>query len=257
MYILTAGSLLPSARALREKIQSLCGERLQLCTKYPEIGKVAIRWGNSVAVTNAAKDGNLNAAMIVRVMANKKIFSDKYVEDFWVPQFRTDIPKAEDFPVIIRKTMTGFGGVGIVPCGNIKEFNQNWQTGYYWTKYINLASEFRVHIFDGDVLRIFKKVKESGIEETKYNIRNSSKGWHFSPVEADGSLIYLRKLATQFWNVTKDKFHVEHGFLALDVGWNNENKKYFILEGNTAPGIANNPTTCERYAQKFVDILNL
>lgn len=257
MFILTAKSLYPSARALRDKIDSLCGERFRIRTEYPAVGNVAIRWGNSVAMTNAAKDGNLNSAFIVRLMANKKIFSVKYANDFWVPDFRQDTPRPEDFPVLIRTTMTGFGGVGIIPCANINEFQRHWEVGCYWTKYIDLATEFRVHVFDGEVLRIFKKVKDPYIAESKYNIRNSAKGWHFSPVENQDSLVRLRELANSFWNVTQNKFKVEHAFFALDVGWNRERKQYFILEGNTAPGIVNNPTTCERYAQKFIKILGL
>lgn len=257
MFILTNSNLFPSARALRNEIANISGERLVITLEYPSLGKVGIRWGNSAFQTNGVTDLNLNSAMLVRLMSNKKLFSDKYRNDFWVPDFRKDTPSSENFPVLIRRTMSGFGGVGIIPCDTYSEFQQSWDGTGYWTKYINLSSEFRVHIFDGEVLRIFKKVRESGIEESKFNIRNADRGWHFSPIEKIDSLMGLRELAKIFWNKTQEFFHLEHGFFALDVGWNKEAKRYFILEGNTAPGIVHNPNTLRLYAERFINVLNL
>lgn len=257
MYILTHSNLVPSVRSLVEEIEKLSGERLRIRTGFPLKGKVAIRWGNSAYAQNGVIDTNINSPMLVSVMANKLAFSNKYKDKFWVPLFHKDEPAMTDYPILIRRKMEGMGGEGIVPVSNPKEFKKLWDGNGYWTPYVCLTSEFRVHMFDGDILRIMKKVKEEGTPERDFNIRNASKGWHFKPIEREDSLSQLKSLAKEFWTATKKLFKVEHGFIALDVGWNPTNKEYFILEGNSAPGIKDNPNTRLLYAKKFVDILNL
>jgi hypothetical protein len=264
MYILTRLNLFPSARALRNTIENLTGYRMNLTTSMGESEKgkrrtVGIRWGNGDYIPEGIIDKELNSPALIRTFANKQLFSMKFMKDFWVPEFHKETPDSSVLPILIRTTLTGMGGIGILPCATMEDFKRNWSGIGVWTQYHELTSEFRVHVIDGEVIRIFRKVRDSASDETsKFNIRNSSRGWHFELTGSNGnSLVRLKELAGSFWDNAKGKFDVKHGFFGLDVGWSRKNGKYFILEGNTAPSLAHNENTLNSYANKFIDILGL
>ena len=151
-------------------------------------------------------------------MENNNIFS---------PIYHKEIP--QEFPILIRETLTGYGGVGIHIIRNMDEFNEVWNPRFYWTPYEFLCSEYRVHIFNGEILRIFKKELE---ENSEFPIRNNH-SCHFSLRNPE----QFPKLKTEIEKFAKIKEFSE-GFFGLDVGWNRE--KFFFIEANSAPGLNEN-----------------
>lgn len=264
MFILTHSNLYPSARALRNKIEELSRNHLYIATGIDEISNlskrvIGIRWGNSNPVPSNVMDFELNSPSLIRTFSNKQSFSSTFKEEFWTPEFHKEQPDSTVFPVLIRTTLNGFGGVGIIPCKTFEDFKKNWMGNGFWTPYYNLDSEFRVHVIDGEVVRIFRKIKDNEVsEQGEFNIRNSRLGWHFGLTGSDPNKFEsLRKLSTLFWESVKGKFNIKHGFYGLDVGWSKKNQRYFVLEGNTAPSLASNENTLSAYANKFVEILDL
>jgi hypothetical protein len=146
------------------------------------------------------------------------------------------LPTEDDFPVMIRQTMGGKCGKGIVVCPDNETFSREWKADYYWTKFVNCSAEYRTHIFDGEIFRIFKKVYIGDGKETSYPIRN----WGHS----DNYKNSLRSDFSKFPKLLKDIKRVTKvigkGYYALDVGWLPDEKQYFYFEGNSAPGLNTN-----------------
>jgi glutathione synthase/RimK-type ligase-like ATP-grasp enzyme len=160
--------------------------------------------------------------------------------DIYSPVYRVDTPKA--YPVIIRKTLTGQGGYGIVVCPDAETFAANWDDAYVWTPFIKTQFELRVHVLGGQVAKIFKKECVDA-EEGDLPIRNLDAGYHFAVKDA---AIYpkVQALVDKVQAVLKGRFYT------LDIGWDKETKQYFIFEANSGSGL--NPQTAALYADYLV-----
>jgi glutathione synthase/RimK-type ligase-like ATP-grasp enzyme len=116
-----------------------------------------------------------------------------------------------------------------------------------YVKYKKKKKEFRVHVFNGQVIDLAEKRRfrqERRDESFVGLIRNHGNGWAFcrdAIVEPTG----LRELAIQ--SVAALGLH----FGACDIIWNEKENKCYSLEVNTAPGLQG--TTLERYSQAIAN----
>ena len=153
-------------------------------------------------------------------------------------EFTTDDEEA--FRWCTRDKITVFGrrylnsscGKGIVVEEPNETSNFTMRLPVY-TKYRKKKREFRVHIFRDKVVAVTEKRKRAGFDgERDTKIRNLANGYVFcrellSP-EPEG----LRELALRARNVTQSDF------CGVDIGYNERNNELFIIEVNSAPGIA-------------------
>jgi len=101
-----------------------------------------------------------------------------------------------------------------------------------YTLYKKKKKEFRVHIFKDQVVQVLEKRKRkefTGDRETK--IRNTANGYVFcseNVVEPEG----IRELALKASKVTNSMFK------GVDIGFNEKLNELFVIEVNSAPGIA-------------------
>lgn len=234
-YILTSKSSTLSAKLLRDAL-----DKKIIITSEIRNRKPLIRYGNSASPFEV--DTNLNSPDFIRLVSNKKLLSDFLLGNgFYVPKFTKDIP--EKFPVVVRKKLSSFKGKGIVICESIDEWNQ--YKNFYWTEWVDISTEFRVHVLGKTPIKAFKKLF-AGDNEEKFPVR-TSKNYHFSLVSEEG----FPKLMEEIFKLTE----VLNGeFYAVDVGWDREKKKYFIFEVNSAPGLNNN--TALLYAKYLNDKLD-
>lgn len=225
----------PSARLLRDKIEEVTGVRL-FVTQFPEkVTKLHIRWGNYAQLpfetAYTSRDVIMNCTF-------KRRFSRLLTEaGIPTPIFTQKVmPTEADFPVMIRQTMGGHCGQGIVICPDRETFDREWKNNYYWTKFVTCKAEYRAHVFDGEVFRIFKKIYIGEGNESTYPIRN----WGHS----DNYKNSLRSDLTKFPKLVADVKQVAkvigNGYYALDIGWIADEKKFFYFEGNSAPGLNSN-----------------
>jgi glutathione synthase/RimK-type ligase-like ATP-grasp enzyme len=239
--ILTSTSL-PSAKILALELQSLVNERV-LVTTHPERIKVntkMIRYGNS-DFPSLAGDIYLNSANFIQLCSNKRTLSNLLNEyGFFTPLFFPHFNRPESFPVIVRDSLSTFGGRGIHVCNNINEFNQHNAT---WTPFIKTQFELRVHILGGEVKRIFKKEYDLDEPESEYPIRNLSNGYHFSLKELE----HYPKVIDLFSKISEVEEIGNENYYAADIGWDSNKKEYFIFEFNSAPGL--NDNTAKVYAE--------
>jgi len=245
--ILTNQRTFPSAKLLRDTIEEKTGIHLA-CTSDPKKlkGKILhVRFGNSTDIPDSVKDTEFNDSKFIRLVSNKIKFSNMLLENsINSPIFSKDIPSEDDFPLFIRKTLSSYGGKGIVPCKNIDEFINNGGRNYYWTKFIPTSSEYRVHVLGGEVMKIQKKVF-SGEVEPEFPIRNLENNYHFSLRENYDKFPKLLEVITELNKIITGKFY------SLDIGYSKILEKYFIFEGNSASGM--NENTSNIYAEYLID----
>ena len=217
------------AKILRDSIEVKTGNRLRV-TCYPErVNELHIRYGNSSYVN--CEDTQYNSAEFIDLCSNKLLFANLILtHGFYAPIFSRTIPTEDDYPLIIRKTMTGFSGRGIVVCRNEGEFIEEWDNRYHWTKFINTQREYRIHVVGGNIARIFRKEFKGDTEED-LPIRNSYRHYHYALKNKEGKYQKLEELIYNLDPILGGKFY------GLDVGWNNERNEYFIFEANSGYGI--------------------
>jgi hypothetical protein len=218
-------------------------------TTHPEFirdNDTYVRYGCNTIV-NHGTDSMINSINFINLVGNKINFSHKLLEhNIYTPEYHNSgIPN--EFPCVIRETLTGMGGIGIHFINNREEFNAKWRTGYYWTKFYNCEFELRAHILGGEVNRIFKKTKE---DEDRFPIRNSQNGYHFS-LRTVSNYPKVDELVEALESI--NPINEEGGFYALDLGYDNSTHQYLVYEANSAPGLSE-PTSIE-YANYIKECL--
>jgi glutathione synthase/RimK-type ligase-like ATP-grasp enzyme len=247
LKILTKKSCIVSAKLLRDSIEYTTGRRVLVTTNALKIRRGPfIRYGNADPVR--IQDTQFNSAEFIRTVADKGAFSLLMDDnDIYSPVYYRDVMPV-NFPVIIRKTLTGSGGAGIVVCNDRQTFDHHWNIAYVWTPFVKTKFELRAHILGGQVVKLFKKVPQEGTQETDLPIRNLDNGYHFQIREIE-NYPKIIELVDRLRPILKGEFYT------LDLGWNREAQEYFIFEANSGSGL--NTQTVELYSDYLIDKLNL
>lgn len=240
--------MFPSAKALATSLSAKLNRKVYVTTNPDTtLRGPVIRWGNGDGFTRQTPI-NIpagNSYEFITHCSNKRLFSDIMVQlEIPCVSIQSGIPAS--FPVVIRRTLTGYGGAGIILAKDTQEFIQFGDA--YWSYYRRFRPELGVHIFNGRIIKLFKKVWKGEGDEPEFPIRNASRGYHFSVRDVED----YPKL-TPFVENFYSKFPIMFG--RLDIGWDYDEKTYRVIEMNTAPGLVNNPDTLEAYTNAFMEIL--
>lgn len=160
-----------------------------------------------------------------------------------VPDFTTDREEAQRWldanngsMVVERHRLQGHSGEGI----ELKEFGQDVAPAPLYTKYIKKSAEYRVHVFNGEVIDVQQKRKrqETPKEEVDFKVRNHQNGW-----------VYCREDITEPDNMREISINAINAlgldFGAVDIIYNTHHNQCYVLEVNTACGLEG--TTLEKY----------
>lgn len=241
MYILTHDSLTDSAKVLANAYH--LDVRV---TPKPKEAPI-LRWGNSIGYYPV--DTIYNERVTIGICGNKVTFSE-FMEKNNIPHVELErgyLPNK--YPVVIRTTLHGHGGEGIVIVENEEEYKKQNYLPYWRSPWYNFGFELGVHILGGKIARIFKKVWKDEVEkEPRYPIRNMERGYHFS-LRSEEHYPKLQSFIDSFYKVTP----LNMG--RLDIGWDAENRTYRIIEANTAPSLIANPNTAQLYINYLETIL--
>lgn len=240
MEFILYGKMFNPVKAIKDRMNEKYGVNLKITTNPERIkrGDRVIRYG--CTLPHNGTDIGINSVDFIKSVSNKLNFNLLgEVEDieYYSPTFKTSVPDLEEFPIVLRTILNGYGGEGIILCRNIEEFNANNTGRFYWSRFIHIDTEYRVHLLGGKIAKIFKKVRDENLEEEEYPIRNNSRGYHFSVCNEEK----FSKLSKVIENID----FTSNSFGALDIGFIKPNT-FFILEFNCAPGL-NNPDTLEKY----------
>jgi len=220
--------------------------------KYSK-GKTVINWGSSEY--HVGKDvPMLNPPAAVAKASNKLTFfqSLKGSSTRIVP-FTTDVEEVQEWlnagsVVCARTKLTGHSGEGLVILGD-KEVDI--ASAKLYTKYVKKAREYRVHVVDGKVIRVQKKIlrpelterirdpkDEFSKDDVNWEVRNHGNGFVYvtDGVEEDCPKDVLSQARSAICRTGLD-------FGAVDVIWSNKKQQAFVLEINCAPGLEGGTTT--------------
>ena len=207
---------------------------------------IIINWGRS---EKRFQGTYLNDPEKVLLASNKAASMEILAEaEVPVPDFTADQTVAqawwEDKDVVVaRKLLRANSGRGIVLCS--AEDDTPVVPAPLYTKYIKKAEEYRVHVFDGNVIDVQQKRKRQEIdnEDVDYRIRNAGNGWVYcrGGVEPPDGVIDASIRAVGALGLD---------FGAVDIGWNNHHGAACVYEVNTAPGLEG--TTLDKYFDALV-----
>ena len=154
-----------------------------------------------------------------------------------------DILKAEEwvdrgYAVVCRTLLNASKGKGIVLAKTRERLTQ----APLYTRYVPKKDEYRVHIFDGKIIDIQKKMMKSGVDDANFQIRNYDNGFIYGRNDIKVPKP-VKKVALSAYNL----FDLNFG--AADVIYTENRDQGLVLEINTAPGLEGQ--TVVLYADAF------
>lgn len=237
-----------SSKLLRDKLGAL--------RVYPDRayryrdGDLVINWGNSnIPNWDNSSVKWLNEPGAVKNASNKlKTF--RILQEFGIPipNYSSIRPHTTWGRTIVRHKLTGHRGDGI----EILEPGDEIPEAPLYTEYITAKAEYRVHVFDGSVIDISKKVRidledELGLDcdptEEEMMIKSHQNGWTF----ARGGIRFSLELGKVAIRAVK-ALGLDFGAVDIIRGENNE---LYTLEVNTAIGLAE--TTLNSYSNAIMN----
>lgn len=215
-------------------------------------GKAIINWGAGTLPDQvAACQTILNKPQAIRNASNKlKSFELFREDDVSIPPFFTSkeatlvyMGENAGSDIVCRLKLNGHSGDGIVICSNPEDLVD----APLYTAYIKKQEEYRYHVFMGQVVDIQRKARKRDVADADVNwkVRNLDGGFIFaregvveSPVASEEAIKAVNALGLDFG--------------AVDLIYNAREDKYYVLEVNTAPGLAG--STLEGYARRFAEV---
>lgn len=165
------------------------------------------------------------------------------------PAFTTDpksVSSLDAKTVFARTLVNSTSGKGIVEF-NVEDTPIPPQAPLY-TAYIPKKAEYRVHVFNGQVIDVQQKKKKRGFnaEDRDTRIRNLENGYVYTRENIEEPAD-LRGLAVQA--VTA----VGYQYGAVDIIYNQKQNKCFCLEVNSRPGLMG--TTLQKYVNALKEMV--
>jgi glutathione synthase/RimK-type ligase-like ATP-grasp enzyme len=211
-----------------------------------------INWGSTKTFYTGPNFTILNNPAAVADCTNKlSFFVAMQQAGVSIPPFTTSAREAVEWVqkgdlVLGRQTVVGRGGRGIV------QFDEDSIDTFLkcplYTKYIKNKAEFRVHIFDGQIIDVQKKVLPRTIvrDESNIRVRSHRNGYIFArnDIEVPNQVLDVAMAAFQTMQTTRGL-----NFAAFDVIYNGYYNRAYVLEANTAPGLEGQ--TIESYVAAF------
>lgn len=231
-----------SARELAHALGTICIREQGMYV--PKITHIIINWGNPRSPAWSASKFTqpkwLNKYNKLEVAQNKlstfRVLSDNHIS---CPDWTTDINIAKKWlkagsAIVQRNSLNSHSGGGI----NFVGYDEETSTPIgvlspapLYTRYKKKAQEFRVHVFNGEVIDVQEKKKINNFEGN-FNqfIRSHDNGWVYcrEDIQEPHDLQSLAIAAVGA---------VQLDFGAADIVYNKHENKSFCLEINTAPGL--------------------
>lgn len=205
----------------------------------PRAADTVISWGNSTPKGWRILNG---PAPIGNAQNKLRTFQALEQAGVSIPPFTTDRNVARtwlenDVEVLARTLLEASGGRGITV---VSPDDDTLPQAPLYVQYIKKMNEYRVHVFNGQVIDITEKKRRREFDgQRDTHIRNLDNGYVFirDDVRPDASVGPLAVSAVHALGLD---------FGAVDIIWNNRRHQAYVLEVNTAPGLEG--TTVERYA---------
>lgn len=209
----------------------------------PGPDKKVVNWGASDCPYDA-----LNSPLCVKAVSNK-LFWFKHLKNLSETHPNARVPRVpnwteargqaflwnqEDKTVVCRTVLNGHSGEGIVI--RTPEDLVPLPDAPLYVEYIPKDAEYRIHIFNGEVIDVQRKVRDPNREPSDWKVRSHDNGFIFTRNDTEGR--------SHKDTVPKDVLDQSLAalacsglvFAACDVIWNKKREKAYVLELNSAPG---------------------
>jgi hypothetical protein len=218
------------------KTPQLLAEELgvEVVEKVPEgFGGLVVNWG----VWNCKLEGPklpykiLNHPMLIRYN-RAKLTSIRYLSESGIktPKLYLEGNFHNMKLPVIGRTSVHQGGSGFYMCLCQFDIRHALRMGAeYFTEYVPVRKEYRVHVFKDSIIDASEKVRGNGFLN-KW-VRSVNKGWKFKRLDDAKEL--PNHVYTMAWKSVK---LLKLDFGAVDV-IQSEAGEYFVLEVNSAPGL--------------------
>jgi len=209
-----------------------------------------IRYGNSNGVFE--NDTEYNSPDSIRNCGNSAAFSKICADNkIRTPLYTLfDVNNNYTYPFLLRNAHH-VAGKDIIIVESKEQLDtlitESAVDGRYHVPYIHTDLELGIHFINGKIIKIFKKIP--GEKVLSERIRSSVMGWKYYLI----SDLEQFKVAQDLTLKTAELMGVKFG--RADIGYNENDKKYYIFEINTAPGL--NSKTAELYATVLREIIDV
>jgi len=232
-------------------------EQLQLLRVWPKKWKpkqkdLVINWGNSkIPAKWLGRDCIwLNHPLYVSWSCNKLTTLKKLQEaGVSIPPFTEDVGIAHDWieegeTVLARTLLRSHSGKGI----HIITDHGSMVDAPLYTKYMKKKDEYRVHIFDGNIIDVQqKKQSKEAVGNTHFQVRNHGNGWVYCRDGIDPPQIVLDESVKAITAIGLD-------FGCVDIGYNEYYHQAVVYEVNSAAGLFG--TTLNKYVDEFQRVID-
>lgn len=234
----------PGSQGAKELAKALGIRRIRHEGSRVKLGRndTLINWGSGRLPDHVTGAGKVvNSPEAVATASNKRSFFQR------VGSVATCVPsttvKAEaaawGSKVVVRHVVNGHSGAGI----EIVEAGATIPDAPLYTKYIGKETEWRIHVLNGQVIDYARKIKDpEHTGEVDWHVRNHAGGFIFARNSGAPSEDTIRQAVAA---VEAVGLH----FGAVDVIVGAKDKRAYVLEINTAPGLVG--TTVTNYAGAF------
>lgn len=245
-FLLYSNATSTTAKALIEKLKE---KKVKIDGGSKDPGKVPIliRWGSQLAV--AAHPGKvLNSKAAIAKASNKETALVTFKENgIRIPKtMKAAEVKPEDFPVLGRKAHH-IAGNDIILCLQKNDLDEASKLGCtHFTKYIPTRTEFRIHVWEDQVIKVSEKVLTEPERCKDPWIRNYDEGYTFVSPKT--------KLSGQARGMAVDAVNcLGLTFGAVDLLLGDDGLVY-VLEVNTAPGLQTD-SSLDAYVNKLMEAI--
>lgn len=231
----------------------------------PKDGDVVLNWGFR-GVAPVLESGSSNFTLLNKPIAvdraSDKIATLRLLKQNNVPHVKfylnkdSAIESCKNGNIIYCRTLTrGKEGKGIVLARKPEEI----VNARLYTEYFKNDTEYRVHVFNGEVIDFVQKKSMSSARMARKNInkgpdsdyiRNMKKGWSFCRQDVEIK-DHIKQTAIDAVKA------LELDFGAVDIAYNSESDQCVVLEINTAPGNKRGTTTHLRYVRAISKYLGI
>lgn len=225
----------------------------------PSKNKTILNWGcSSENFPEPLLECNvLNKPSVLDITTNKLYFFE-YLQEIKkngvsvcrTPSFTTDKEIAtgwlfEGYFVCCRTTLNGHGGAGLV----LAKESEDVVEAPLYTTYIKKQDEYRVHFFNGEITDIQRKAIRPDFDKAQVNfqVRNYDNGFMF----VRGGFDTPKDVLVE---AQKAVDCLDMDFGALDIVYNANMQKAYVLEVNSAPGMEGQ--TSDNYAASIAKLFN-
>lgn len=216
---------------------------------------IVINWGSSELPEEVLKTRIINHPNAVRLATNKLTFFNTVKDKVSIPPFTTDFQEAikwtaEGRIVCARTKLTGSGADGLVLMS--RDNPDGFVKAPLYTQYIPKIDEYRVHVVNGSITDIQRKALRSTWQE-----ENPDKEPNFKVRNLENGFIYMRQGIntpnTVLDEAVKAVKEIKLDFGAVDVIYNQNHDKGYVLEVNCAPGVEG--TSVQNYTAAFKEMI--